>query len=323
MIRAGVDEEIDGALLGNFPPETEIVRIPEQPDKLIEVEFWIPLLSPPVVQQQWEHLEGVRVVQAPWAGVDGLRHIFPPQVTLCNARGVHDIPTAEWVVAAILAMQKSLPFYVEQQKKGNWAAGQQAQQSGARPPSKIKSPPAPMLEIAGATVLIVGYGAIGKAIETRLAGFGASFRRVAQVARDGVHAVRDLDELVGEADIVVLSVPLTEHTRGLMDRKRLAKMKPGALLVNAARGPVVDSNALLQALHDQRIRAAIDVTDPEPLPPGHALWQAPNLLLTPHVAGDSPAFLQRVFRLAGEQLGRFSRGEALINRVRDQSGALR
>jgi phosphoglycerate dehydrogenase-like enzyme len=317
MIRAGVDEEIDGALLGNFPPETEIVRIPEQPDQRIEVEFWIPLLSPPVVQQQWAHLEGVRVVQAPWAGVDGLRHIFPPQVTLCNARGVHDIPTAEWAVAAILAMQKSLPFYLEQQNKGTWATGQQAQQSGARPPGKIKSPPAPMLEIAGATVLIVGYGAIGKAIETRLSGFGASFRRVAQVARDGVHAVSDLDELVGEADIVVLSVPLTEHTRGLMDGRRLAKMKPGALLVNAARGAVVDSNALLQALHDQRIRAAIDVTDPEPLPPGHALWRAPNLLLTPHVAGDSPAFLQRVFQLAGEQLGRFSRGEALINRVRD------
>jgi len=139
--------------------------------------------------------------------------------------------------------------------------------------------------------------------------------RVASGAREGVAPVSELDDLLGQADIVVLTVPLTSETRHLMNAQRLAKVKPRALLVNAARGPLVDTEALLRALQDKRIRAAIDVTDPEPLPPEHPLWSAPNLLITPHVAGDSPKFMERIFKLASEQAQRYARGEPLLNAV--------
>jgi phosphoglycerate dehydrogenase-like enzyme len=162
-------------------------------------------------------------------------------------------------------------------------------------------------EVADYTILIVGYGSIGKAIEARLAPFGPKFLRVARRARDGVEPVSKLDELLGMADIVVLIIPLTSETQHIMNAKRLAKMRPGALLVNAARGAIVDPDALLQALNEKRIRAAIDVTDPEPLPLGHPLWNAPNLLITPHVAGDSAKFLKRLFT-ASAQAERFARG---------------
>ncbi len=164
-------------------------------------------------------------------------------------------------------------------------------------------------------MLIVGYGSIGRAIESRLAPFGARFLRVARRAREGVESVSQLDQLLPQADIVVLITPLTPETTHLMDAGRIARMKPGALLVNASRGPVVDTDALVQALKETRIRAAVDVTDPEPLPPGHPLWKAPNLLITPHVAGASAQYLKRALKLASEQAQRYARGEPLINVV--------
>ena len=175
--------------------------------------------------------------------------------------------------------------------------------------------PALVDEVADTTVLIVGYGSIGRAIESRLAPFGARFLRVARHAREGVLPVSQLDELLPQADVVVLVTPLTAETRHLMNAARIAGMKRGALLVNAARGAVVDTDALVQALNENRIRAAIDVTDPEPLPAGHPLWKALNLLITPHVAGASAKFLRRALNLASEQARRYVRGEALINVV--------
>jgi phosphoglycerate dehydrogenase-like enzyme len=175
-----------------------------------------------------------------------------------------------------------------------------------------------MNEVADAIVLIVGYGSIGKAIETRLAAFGAKFLRVARSPREGVVPVSKLDELLGQADIVVLTTPLTSETRHLLNTKRLARMKLGALLVNASRGGIVDTEALLQALNEKRIRAAVDVTDPEPLPPGHPLWKAPNLLITPHVAGDSEKFMRRLLTLVSAQAERYAGGEPLLNVVKGE-----
>ena len=315
MVRVGVNDSVDKVLLKDFTREVQLVWIPEKPEGEIEVDFWIPLSHPKMVPDQWPHLKGVRVVQAPWAGVDLLRHVFPPEVILCDARGVHDIPTAEWAVAAVLAMQKYLPFYVEVQQQGDWTQRWQAGEIYHLSHDKEGGPPALVDEVADYTVLIVGYGSIGQAIEARLAPFGPKFLRVARNAREGVEPVSKLDELLGRADIVVLIIPLTSETRHLMDAKRLAKMKPGALLVNAARGAIVDTDALLQALNEKRIRAAIDVTDPEPLPLGHPLWKAPNLLITPHVAGDSAKFMKRVLTLASAQAARFARGEPLLNVV--------
>jgi phosphoglycerate dehydrogenase-like enzyme len=320
MIRVGVDASIDEAVLADFTKEVQLVRIPEEPQEDIEIDFWVAAMPPKILRRQWPHLKGVKVIQAPWAGVDLLLKLFPPEVTLCDARGVHDIPTAEWTLAAILAMEKFLPFFIELQRQGKWAAGQQAQQIDAPShvkslPTKIKDPPAPINDVADSTVLIVGYGSIGQAVEARLAPFGARFLRVARSARDGVVPVSQLDVLLGQADIVVLTMPLTSETRHLMDAKRLANMKPGALLVNAARGPLVDTEALLRALQEKRIRAAVDVTDPEPLPSEHSLWGAPNLLITPHIAGDSAKFMKRAFKLASEQAERYARGEPLRNVV--------
>jgi phosphoglycerate dehydrogenase-like enzyme len=317
MVRVGIQESIAPQLLQDFTREVNLVRIADEPAGDVEIDMWIAPISLKTVRRQLPHLRRLQVVQSLWAGVDVLQQLLPPGITLCDGQGVHDIPVAEWVVAAILAMQKYLPFYFLLQQQEDWAGRRQAEQlyrQSHASPHELRSP-ALIDELAVATVLIVGYGSIGKAIEARLAPFGSSFLRVARSGREGVAPVSQLDDLLPQADIVVLITPLTVETRHLMDDVRIARMKRGALLVNAARGPVVDTAALLQALNDKRIRAALDVTDPEPLPPGHPLWKAPNLLITPHIAGASAQFFTRALKLASEQAQRFARGEPLMNVV--------
>jgi phosphoglycerate dehydrogenase-like enzyme len=317
MIRVGVEASIDPELLPSFSKDVELVRIPEDPQGSIDIDLWIPALEGAISKKQWPHLKGVKVVQSLYAGVDAFLKWLPPGITLCDARGVHDIPVAEWAVTAVLAMQKYIPFYVELQRQADWDSRENAEQiyllsEGAKPGV---GQPVLLDEIADKTILIVGYGSIGQAIETRLAAFGANFLRIARTAREGVEPVAKLDELLPKADIVILITPITSETRGLMDANRLAKMKRGALLVNAGRGEVVNTDALVAALQGKRIRAAIDVMDPEPLPPGHPLWHAPNLLITPHIASDSAQFIKRAFQLASEQADRLAKGEPLHNIV--------
>lgn len=318
-VRVGVDASIEDGVLQNFTREVQLVRVPEVLVEELDIDFWVAAMPPRILRAQWPHLRGVQVIQIPWAGVDTLLGLgFPPSVSLCNARGVHDIPTAEWTLTAILAVQKCLPFFRDMQRQGKWTVGQQAQQSDAAPATKIKNPPAPIKDLAGSTVLIVGYGAIGHAVEARLAAFGAQCLRIARTAKEGVYSIDQLDEMLPLADIVVLTAPLTSETRHLMNSDRIAKMKSAAMLVNAARGPLIETEALLKALKENRIRAALDVVEPEPLPTGHPLWTAPNLFLTPHVAGDSDHFMERAFRLISEQAERFARGEPLLNVVRGE-----
>ena len=170
-------------------------------------------------------------------------------------------------------------------------------------------------ELAGKRVLIVGAGDVGQQLARRLSACDAEPEFVARTARAGVHAIDELPDLLPDFDVVVLIVPKTSETVGLVDAAFLARMRDGALLVNAARGPVVDTDALLAELTSGRLRAAVDVVDPEPLPPGHPLWDAPNLLLTPHVAGSVLGFPARAERLIADQLRRFDRGEPLLNIV--------
>ncbi|MFF8944788.1 2-hydroxyacid dehydrogenase [Streptomyces sp. NPDC014864] len=247
-------------------------------------------------------MSAVRVVQTLSAGTDhvepGLRHLRPG-VRLCNARGVHEASTAELTLALVLASLRGIPDFVRAQDRGEW-------RGGFRP------------ALADKNVLIVGYGSIGAAIEDRLAPF--ELARVARVARSArttargpVHPLTDLPSLLPDADVVILSTPLTDATRGLAGADFLARMKDGALLVNVARGPVVDTKALLAELESGRITAALDVTDPEPLPPGHPLWHAPGVLITPHVGGPTSAFLPRAERLLVNQLRRFVNHEPLAN----------
>jgi phosphoglycerate dehydrogenase-like enzyme len=238
----------------------------------------------------------LRVVQTLTAGVEHIRSAVPDGVTLCNGRGIHDTSTAELALTLTLASLRGIPEFVREQDRGVWDQ---------------RSLPS----LADKRVLIVGYGAIGEAIERRLLPFEVEVVKVARRARDGVHAFQDLPALVPEADVVVLVVPLTDETRGLVDADFLARMKDDALLVNVARGAVVDTDALLAELSSGRIAAALDVFDEEPLPEGHALWTAPRLLMSPHVGGASSAMWPRAYRLVREQLERFATGEPLANQM--------
>jgi phosphoglycerate dehydrogenase-like enzyme len=250
-------------------------------------------------------MASVQVVQTLSAGIDHVEPglgLLPAGVRLCNAKGVHEASTAELALALILASLRDIPRFVHGQDVEEW-------RSGFYP------------ALADKSVLIVGYGSIGSAIEDRLAPFEcARVTRVARsartTARGPVHTLDDLPELLPEADVVVLSTPLNPSTQGLVGADFLAAMRDGALLVNVARGGVVDTAALLAELESGRLRAALDVTDPEPLPAGHPLWQAPHVLITPHVGGSTSAFLPRAKRLMAGQLNRFAAGEPLRNVVR-------
>ncbi|MEU3662936.1 2-hydroxyacid dehydrogenase [Streptomyces sp. NPDC032940] len=254
-------------------------------------------------------MRSVQVVQTLSAGIDhvepGLGHL-PPGVRLCNARGVHEASTAELTLTLVLASLRGVPDFVRAQDRGEWLGG-------FRP------------ALADRNVLIVGYGSIGAAIEDRLVPFEVA--RVARVARSArttargpVHPLAELPALLPEADVVILSTPLTEATRGLVNADFLARMKDGALLVNVARGPVVDTKALLTEVESGRLTAALDVTDPEPLPPGHPLWQAPGVLVSPHAGGPTSAFLPRAKRLMVDQLTRFVNREPLRNVILTTDG---
>ncbi|MFD6419133.1 2-hydroxyacid dehydrogenase [Streptomyces sp. NPDC060194] len=263
----------------------------------------------PVKVRPIAEMPGLRVVQTLTAGVDDVLpevSALPAGVRLCNARGVHEASTAELALTLTLASLRGIPGFVRDQERGHW-------KSVFRP------------ALADRSVLIVGYGSIGAAVEDRLVPFECA--RVARVARSArstergpVHAMADLPELVAEADVVILTVPLTDDTRRLVDAGFLRRMKDGALLVNVARGGVVDTEALLAELATGRITAALDVTDPEPLPEGHPLWHAPGVLISPHVGGPTSAFLPRARRLLADQLTRYAAGEPLDNVVLTTGG---
>ena len=317
MVKVGVPHWTTKELLAKLPDEADIHILPEKPSAPIEIDFWIAPSSLRHAESVAPYLRGVKVVQSLLAGVDWLKTLAPAGALLCDAQGAHNVATSEWTVAAILAWTKFFPFYFDLQRQQKWITRDIADANYHAVYGGNVSPYPPVLieELEGKTVLIVGYGSIGRSIEARLHPFGVNVLRIARTAKPGVEAVDKLAELLPQADIVVLIVPYTAETRGLMNAAMMAKMKQGALLVNAARGPVVETDALVKALGERRIRAALDVTDPEPLPSDHPLWKAPNLLLTPHIGGSSPLFMPRAFAVAAEQVRRFIKGEPLMNVV--------
>jgi phosphoglycerate dehydrogenase-like enzyme len=318
MVRVGVDENLAEELLADFPPEAEIVRLPRTIPSPVEVDFWIVPFYRKDAATAFLQLRGVKVAQSLMAGVDWILPWLPKDVTLCDGRGIHDISASEWVMAAIMATMKRIPLYRDLQSKEQWRGFATVTDDFLSEPGPARGQYTVLAEdLAGKTVLIVGYGSIGAAIEARLTPFGVSVLRVARSAREQpkVSPVADLHASLPLADVVVAIVPLTEATRGLIGAAEIAMMKHGALLVNAARGPVVDTDALVEALQQHRIRAAVDVTDPEPLPAGHPLWSAPNCLITPHIGGSTPEFIHRAFRFGAQQVRRFIAGEPLENVV--------
>jgi phosphoglycerate dehydrogenase-like enzyme len=244
-------------------------------------------------------LDGVRVVQSMSAGIEDLLGHVPAGAILCDGAGIHDASVADWTVTAILATYRRLPEMVASQLRAEW-----------RRPSFQD-----MRDLEGLSVLIVGYGSIGRALESRLAPFGVTVRRVARTAREGVSDRGDLPRLLPDADVVVILLPLTPDTEDFVDSEFLSRMREGALLVNPARGRLVDTEALTQALARGRIRAALDVTDPEPLPDGHPLWKMDGVLITPHIAGSVAGVYDRAWRLVADQVRRYMNGEPLRNVV--------
>jgi phosphoglycerate dehydrogenase-like enzyme len=287
------------ALLGDLPDSLRYEQVdPDHlPESRDEVELYVlPYRFRPADGEALSALPSLRVVQTMSAGVEHIHRFVPDGVQLCNGRGIHDTSTAELALTLVLASLRGVPQFVRAQDEARWA------------PEKRES-------LADKQVLIVGYGQIGEAIEARVLPFEAEVTRVARSARDGVHPIEELPDLLPRADVVVLVVPGTEETRGLFDAAMLGRMKDGALLVNVSRGAVVDTDALLAELHAERLHAALDVVDPEPLPSGHPLWRAPHLLVAPHVGGNSSAMEPRAHQLVREQLHRFAAGEPLANVV--------
>ena len=275
----------------------------EFPDSVAEVELYVlPYLKGArELLSRAPEMTNLKVIQTLTAGYDNFLPYVPDGVALCNAAGVHDASTAELAIALTLASGRHLDAFARQQQEGSWS------------PQLGRS-------LADRRVLIVGYGRIGAAIERRLAGFEvASVTRVARSARTGdvkVHATSELLDLLPDAEVVIVIAPLTPETEGLIGVDALAAMPDGALVVNVARGRLVDTDALVAETSSGRLRAALDVTDPEPLPPDHPLWRSPGVLISPHVGGASDAFFPRADRLVAAQLRRYVAGEPLENRVR-------
>jgi phosphoglycerate dehydrogenase-like enzyme len=257
-----------------------------------DAEFMVPSYGTAEALRFIAESPALRVIQTLEAGVDWLTDRVPEHVTLCNARGVRDTPVAEWVLAMLLAHGKGL---FEAAERRTWKYWQPR-------------------ELAGSTVLIVGHGSIGAALARRLEALEAHVVGVASRARDGLYGAESLPELLSKADSVVVLAPLTAETRGFVDADFLARMRDGALFVNAGRGGLADTDALLDEAG--RLRIALDVTDPEPLPDGHPLWTAPGVVISPHMAGDSPESFVRAYELVADQLERFRNGRPLINVVR-------
>jgi phosphoglycerate dehydrogenase-like enzyme len=283
--------------LGPLPEGVELVAEPE-PD--VEMLVAAPDLADRL-PQLFESLPRLRVVQSFSAGVDWLLPMTPRGVVVCRAVGVHDAPVADWVMAVILAMHRRLPEFIENQRRAAWIRTD-GDESDAR-------------DLEGQSVVIVGHGSIGRALAVRMESFGMRVTGIAQHAREDALPPAALPDLLPHADVVVDLLPFTPATEKFVNGDFLARMKPGALFVNAGRGRTVDTEALLTELITGRIRAALDVTDPEPLPPDHPLWHAPNTLITPHVGGNVPRWQERAYRLAGDQIRRYVAGEPLLGVV--------
>ncbi|GAA2030225.1 2-hydroxyacid dehydrogenase [Agromyces tropicus] len=247
-------------------------------------------------------LRGVDVglVQSQSIGYDDVADALPPGHLFANAASVHETSTAELAVGLAIAAQRGIPDFVRAATEGRWA-------------------PARHASLADRRVLLVGYGGVGRAIEARLAGFEVELTRVAGHARDDergrIHGADELPDLLPAAEVVIVVVPLSDETAGMVDAGFLAALPDGALVVNVARGAVADTRAILAEATSGRLRFALDVTDPEPLPDGHPLFSLPNVLVSPHVGGATTAMMPRMARLLRDQVERMLRGDEPRNVV--------
>lgn len=267
------------------------------PDQYADIEFYVPkYMAGKPSYEPILHMPNLKVVQLMMAGYEEALPYIRDGITLCNARGVHDASTAELAVGLAIGARRGFPQFAEDKAQGIW--------NHKRNPTLVDS-----------KVAIVGFGSIGLEIAAMLKPFHTEVTGFSRSGTNGSRTMSEFDALLPTFDVVILITPLTPETKHLMNAHRLGLMKDGATLINVARGPVVDTDALVAELNSRRISAGLDVTDPEPLPQEHPLWKCPNVIIAPHVGGDSNAFVPRGRKLVVDQLGRISRGEALINIV--------
>jgi phosphoglycerate dehydrogenase-like enzyme len=241
-------------------------------------------------------LPKLRMVQTLSAGVELWEGKLPDGVLLSNARGAHGGATAELAATGLLAVYREVPQFLASQAEHRWDQH-------------------PTETLDGKRVLVLGAGDLARSLRSQLEPFGATVTLVGRSARDGVRSFDEVPGLLGGQDAVVLMVPYNDQTHHLADAAFLARMPDRAVLVNVARGPVVDTDALLAELTAGRLRAVLDVTDPEPLPAEHPLWDAPGVLIFPHVGGNTAGMNDRAWRVAAEQIGAFAAGDQPHNLV--------
>ncbi|NUQ91212.1 MAG: 2-hydroxyacid dehydrogenase [Glycomyces artemisiae] len=301
-MKVWIAHEAGRALLGELPADVDVEVYDgksDYPSDPAAVEFWVPpFLAQSKVTTPLRDMTSLKAIQLLSAGAEVWVPVVPPGVTLCDARGVHTGVTAEWTVGAVIASMRGFDLFARQQARHEWRVEWTTTAVGKR-------------------ALIVGAGDIGEKVAEVLTALGVEVEKVARRERPGVHPIAAIDTLLPEFDIVILILPLTDATRGLVDAKFLSRMKDGALLVNAARGPIVDTDALVAEVASGRLRCAVDVVDPEPLPPGHPLWDLDGALITPHAGASVDGTLDRAYAPIGPQLRRFAAGEPLENIVSD------
>ena len=283
-------------------PEGFTLRSPANTDlasasaeELSDITFYIPsYMGGRTALEHSKKMSNLKVLQMPNAGYEDAIEFTRPGMTLCNGRGIHDASTAELAVGLAIASLRGFPEFVRNQDKGQWVHSRQQSLNDKK-------------------VAIIGYGSIGKTVARNLSGFDVTVVPFSRSGSDGALKIADLDKHLPTFDVVILILPLNDESRKMFNKERLALLKDGALLVNVARGGIVDTDALVAELRSGRITAALDVTDPEPLPEGHPLWSAPGVLIAPHVGGNTSAFELRARRLVESQLSRLAQGKGLDN----------
>ena len=262
---------------------------------LSEITFYVPTyMGGRPALELTKKMPNLKILQMPNAGYDDAMEYVRDGMTLCNGKSIHDDSTAELAVGLTIAALRGFPDFVRNQDKSEWVH------------VKNKS-------INDRKIGIIGFGSIGTTIAKMLSGFAVEIIPFTQSGRDNTIAINDLDKYLPTLDVVILILPLTKESKHLFDTKRLSLMKDGALLVNVARGPIVETDALVKELNSGRITAALDVTDPEPLPKDHPLWRAKGVFISPHIGGDTTAFESRARRLIESQLNLLAQGKVLDN----------
>ncbi|MEU4673971.1 NAD(P)-dependent oxidoreductase [Amycolatopsis sp. NPDC023774] len=308
LVSQETDDEVGADLLAALDG-VEVIRYDPNSEQLTEQQRQAQILLPPYrsshrPKRLFGQLSAPRMVQLLSAGADEWADTVPADVILASARGAHAGPVSEWALSAILTLYRQWPALVRFADQGIWAHRRFSADT-----------------LAGKKALVVGAGHIGTATARRLAAFDATTTLVASTARDGIHGPDELPSLLGQHDIVVITAPLTPQTEGMFDKELLAAMPDGALLVNAGRGRIVDTDALVTELQTQRLRAALDVTDPEPLPEQHPLWACPGIVISPHSARTVPGANKLCYEVAAKQVSTFLLGETPSNAVAERANS--